>query len=451
MVELPRIALGNVQPAADATVMSWALMEAISRRGLRVQHFLSHAYFCPRDGAISITGAPSRHLDSWLMAPEVCRDIFLRGTRNCDVALLEGSFVTAPRGTPDSDLTTLCNWVEFPRLAIVDARLLKPCQLPARPEGLNGVLLDGVADATELSRLQTHLEAIWKVPVLGSLGLLPTLREKVQRISCGDRPPLEVCRSLGDAFVPRLRLDALLDIAASCPLEMPRIPDRDPTARASAAGLRVAVAYDEAFRGYFPDTLDLLEQRGATILDFSPLRDECLPPHTDVVYVGCGHPELFARQLSENDCLMLSIKSHVSSGGRIYAECGGLAYLCQEIELADGCRWPMVGVLPSSAEFDATPARLLPTEVRLTSDNWLGPAGQCWRGYLSPRWRLHPAAGLERCGSEAGHECDVVKCHQAIGSRIYLNFAATSDLLDHFFSPVPPSVVDAAAETGSAV
>ncbi len=52
---------------------------------------------------------------------------------------------------------------------------------------------------------------------------------------------------------------------------------------------------------------------------------------------------------------MLSLKSHVSSGRRIYAECGGLAYLCQEIELPDGERWPLVGVLPATAHYDAAP------------------------------------------------------------------------------------------------
>ncbi len=58
--------------------------------------------------------------------------------------------------------------------------------------------------------------------------------------------------------------------------------------------LQVAVACDEAFGGYFPDTLEALEARGARVCDFSPLRDDRLPPGTDVVYVGCGHPELFA-------------------------------------------------------------------------------------------------------------------------------------------------------------
>ena len=171
------------------------------------------------------------------MSPDVCRDVFIRGSRNCDVAFVEGSFIDAVHlHEPTSDFATLCNWLALPRLAVVDARLLTPCQLPDRPAGLDGVLLDCVTDATELCRLQTLLKALWKVPVLGSLGLLSTVRAKIDRVSGGDQPPLDVCQALGDAFVPRVRLDAILDLAAARPLEIPTIPDRDPTARASRGG-----------------------------------------------------------------------------------------------------------------------------------------------------------------------------------------------------------------------
>src|SRR4029077_935542 len=104
--------------------------------------------------------------------------------------------------------------------------------------------------------------------------------------------------------------------------------------------VRVAVAYDEAFNCYFPDTLDMLELRGATVRVFSPLRDECLPADTDIVYLGCGSTHEHAAALAGNHCMLLALKEHVCSGKRIYGEGGGLAYLCQHVELADGNRIP---------------------------------------------------------------------------------------------------------------
>ena len=77
--------------------------------------------------------------------------------------------------------------------------------------------------------------------------------------------------------------------------------------------------------------------RGAVVVDFSPLRDERLPEGTDIVYLGCGHPEVYAAELSANHCMKLSLRNHIRSGGRIYAEGGGLAYLCQQMETAPEC------------------------------------------------------------------------------------------------------------------
>jgi cobyrinic acid a,c-diamide synthase len=262
------------------------------------------------------------------------------------------------------------------------------------------------------------------------------LRREIDLLPPGRKPALELCHALGDEFSRGAALKKILTLATSRVLEVGEIRLCDCPDSCQAPTLRVAVAYDEAFGGYFPDTLDLLELRGAAISDFSPLRDERLPPETDVVYVGCGHPERFAAQLSKNDCMMLALKSHLCSGRRMYAECGGLAYLCHEIEMPGGHNWPMVGVLPATAHFDPTPAVPTPTEVRLASDTWLGCAGQCLRGYLSRRWSLRPLTRLEACGeSGAGRELDVVKRHHAVGSRVYLNFAAQSHLLESFFAP----------------
>jgi cobyrinic acid a,c-diamide synthase len=434
-----------VQSQADLTAIVWGLMDALGRTGVRVQSFLSHAYFSPRDGATAITGLPPRHVDSWLMSETLCREVFLRGCRTSDLAIVEGSFVGSSSGAA-SDFETLCRWLKLPRIAVVDARLLAQCRLPARPSELGALLLDRVDDEAEAWRLQTLFESLWKVPVVGWLGRLERLRSEIERLPPGRKPPLELCHALGDEFARGAQRKAILGLASSRAFDVGAIRLCRQAPCPQAPAVRVAVAYDDAFGGYFPDTLDLLELRGAAISDFSPLADERLPPDTDVVYVGCGHPERFAAQLSKNDCMMLALKSHLCSGRRIYAECGGLAYLCREIEMPTGQRWPMVGALPAVARFDPTPAPPAPTEVRLASDTWLGCAGQCWRGYLSPRWSLRPASNLEACGQGgAGRELDVVKRHQAVGSRVYLNFAAQHELLESFFVPHAPGGPPSAA------
>ena len=435
MPQLPRLAIASIQPQTDRTPMLWAVLAALEHCGLRVQHFLSRACFTAHDGATTITGRPPRQLDSWLMSEEACRSVFVRGCRASDVAVVDGSFAAPPcmASGAGSELATLCRWLDLPSLAVVDVRQVSPCSLPARSEPIEGLLLDGVRDAAELARFQTQFEMLWQVPVVGALGEVAVLREAIAALPPGRPPAIELCRALGDELLRHADPQRIYSLAARRRFPCCRIVEADmpPTGQP----LHVAVAYDDAFYCYFPDALDMLEAGGATITDFSPLRDERLPPGADVVYIGCGHPELYAATLAENDCMMLALKNHLCCGKRMYAESGGLAYLCQQIELADGQTWPMVGALQATARFEASPAPPTPLELTLAGDTWLGPSPLALRGYLNSRWSVASPAGLQGCCATAGHELDVVGRHRALGSRLHLNFATQPKLLGSFFSP----------------
>jgi cobyrinic acid a,c-diamide synthase len=258
-------------------------------------------------------------------------------------------------------------------------------------------------------------------------------RTSISQLALGEIPAKRLCRSLGDALLRRLDLESLMTIATS--RESPPVCTCHFEPCQKLAEVTVAVAYDEAFYCYFPDTLDLLELQGATIKTFSPLRDEQLPPDTSVVYIGCGHPEQWLEPLAENQCIWSALRKHVIAGGRLYAEGGGLAYLCEGIELADGSLRPMVGVLPAVARHVSVAAKPRPVELTLAQGNWLGEGWSRLRGYLHNRWDLQPTGPLRCYAAQEGHELDIVGHRQAIGSRIHLNFAAQPEFLRAFFSP----------------
>ena len=431
---LPRIAVGTTQAGADGTAMLWALMDSLESAGVRVQSFASRAHFSPRDAATAITGLAPRHLDSWLMGEETCRKLFVRGCRLSDMALVEGSFAN-PAGSAERGgcLARLCEWLDLPALAIVDARRLECCRLPQRPPRAAGILLDRVRDPREACQLQTQFESLWNLPVVGWLGTLDNMRTAILALESGSRAPIDLCHALCRELLPKVKLDRIHQLASARPFShCPECPSVAPRANPT---LHVAVAYDDALRAYFPDTLDMLEAQGAVVTDFSPLHDDRLPYDTDVVYLGCGHPERYAQALSENDCMMLALKNHLCSGRRIFAECGGLAYLCHELELPGGERWPMVGALDVTAHYCESPSLPDPLELTLASDTWLGAKGQRFRGYRSPRWSISPHGALDGCAAEAGHELDLLARHQAVGSCLHLDFAAQADLLARFFEP----------------
>jgi cobyrinic acid a,c-diamide synthase len=457
MLRLPRVAVGTLQADAETQPCTWALMDLLSRGGAQVQHFHSRASFLPLNAALAVTGLNTRYLDSWLMTKDICREAFVHGAGGCDLALVEGRFET-PRVAgrePGSRLDLLCDWLDLPRIVVLDVSRLADCELPERPDQVDGVLLDRVKSPSDVFRLQTCLEALWDVPVLGALLERSSLEDALARLPRGSSPPRELCRALGDQLARFARPDRIRALAGRREFPPVRPLLFSPatggcasrgTARSVHRPLTVAVAFDAAFNCYFPDTLDLLELRGANVVDFSPLRDEVLP-EADIVYLGCGHPEFEAEALASNHCMLLALRNHVRGGRRVYAEGGGLAYLCEHLETPKGELAPMLGILPGVARLNRQRTPVRPVEVTMAKDTWLGCAGTPLRGYLNSNWSLEPTGPLGECLAEPGYETDLLEQFQVIASRMHLNFAAQPGVLDRFFLAMSSQPALAASRT----
>lgn len=105
----------------------------------------------------------------------------------------------------------------------------------------------------------------------------------------------------------------------------------------------IAVARDSAFSFYYNDNIEFLEYMGFELRYFSPIKDEYVP-RCDVIYLGGGYPENFAKELSENKSMIESIRKKYEEGVKIFAECGGFMYLSQAIELLNGETYSMCGL-----------------------------------------------------------------------------------------------------------
>jgi cobyrinic acid a,c-diamide synthase len=430
-----RLAVGTVQREADSQVMTWALMGAMRQLGLDVQHFYGQSCLACVDGAASITGSGSRHLDSWLMSPETCRQLFSHATQAADIAIVEGCYrfalPTACRA--GGTLEQLCDWLALPRIVILDVGQLSDCRLPELPPGAEALLLDRVRGTRGLVQEQTRLEALYGLPVLGALPGLVHARRGIARLAPGAAPAASICRELGTVFKRHASLLRLLDLANRPDLRVG--PAKTALRRQAHPAVRIAVAYDAAFNSYFHDTLDQLELCGAEIKTFSPLKDAALPP-CDIVYLGAGRPDQFAEQLAANQCILSSLRSHYCRGGRIYAEGGGLAYLCQAVAAPNGSRHLMVGAVPAIARATEHVAGE-PLEVTLAQDTWLAKAGSRIRGYAKAQWQLEFSSSLAPAVIEPQHQAKLIAMRGLIGSLMHINFAAQPCLLARFFDPWP--------------
>jgi cobyrinic acid a,c-diamide synthase len=287
------------------------------------------------------------------------------------------------------------------------------------------VILDAVESPREAARWVTEIEAIWRTPVVGWMELLTPLRTIAEGLPSDARPSPKLCRALGDALACHIDEQLLLGLAHRQRV----VTSGDPLFHLGVEqGARVAVGIDEAMSRHFPENLDLISARGARVLDFSPLRAAELPRDAEVVYLGDGCLHAYASRLASNYCLLVSLRSHVASGGRVYAEGMGAALLGQELIYPNGSRVPMAGVLPWSYRLvDSHESASLQT-LHLESDNWFVHGCGRLRGYAG-------CTRLELIDNEAGGGAchDAAACVRAWGGAV----ASTLPL----FFPAHPRLV----------
>ena len=165
-----------------------------------------------------------------------------------------------------------------------------------------------------------------------------------------------------------------------------------PKLRSSCA--RIAVAKDEAFCFLYQDNVNLLEELGAELVYFSPLRDERIPVGVGGLILPGGYPELYARQLSENKAMLLSIKEAVTGGLPTLAECGGFLYLHESLEDDQNRTYPMTGVLKGKAYRTGRLGRFGYIELTARKDQLLFQAGEGIRAHEFHYW------DSENCGTD---------------------------------------------------
>ncbi len=114
------------------------------------------------------------------------------------------------------------------------------------------------------------------------------------------------------------------------------------------AGVRIAVARDDAFAFLYRSNLELLVAMGAELTFFSPLSDRILP-EADALYLPGGYPELHLDRLASNEAMKAALHAFHAEGRPIVAECGGMLYLLESLTDGRSQCAEMVGLLPGHA------------------------------------------------------------------------------------------------------
>ena len=377
----PRIMLAAPKSGSGKTLLTCGLLEILRRRGLNpIACKCGPDYIDPMFHRY-VLGIPGRNLDSFFLPPEGVREVLADAVREeqAGIAVLEGvmGYYDGLGGTETSASSwEIAEITDTPAILVLDckgaslsAAAMASGFLHFREKShIAGVILNRVS-SMYYERLAAAVEEASGLPVLG---YLPESEEyRMESRHLGLFLPGEIDRlrerigRLADQMEKSIAVDRVLEVAGMLPLRIenkekekaenesmeaesiakfPACQEQKVTSR-----VRIGVARDEAFCFYYQENFRLLEQMGAELVYFSPLRDKKIPDRVDGLLFGGGYPENYARELAKNAAMRESIRRSIAAGMSFLAECGGFLYLHRTLEGSDGKHWEMAGVYPFDA------------------------------------------------------------------------------------------------------
>lgn len=321
------------------TTFTLGLMKALKNRGLDVQGYKVGPDYIDPAFHKEVTGNTSRNLDVFLMGEDGVKSSYFKGKG--ELGVIEGVMglydgIGASEKSSTYDVSRI---LDNTPIVLVLSPKGQSSTLCAEINGLKdyrkanivGVVLNSISEKY-YNLLKYAIEKNCNVKVFGYI-------PKEEKIALSSRhlglvqsmevlnieEKLDICGNMIEEYI---NLDDLINEMKEVKCN---IKDNYHENKLGNQGIKIGIALDKAFSFYYKDNIELLEQIGEVIY-FSPMNDKTLPKDIDFLYIGGGYPEVFKKELEENETMRNSIREALNNGLRCYAECGGLMYLTNSIE-----------------------------------------------------------------------------------------------------------------------
>lgn len=390
---IARLVLAGTNSGCGKTTVTCAILQALVNRNLRVGAFKCGPDYIDPMFHSRIIGAQSANLDLFFFDEHTLRYLLAKNAAACDVSIVEGVmgyYDGMGLTTTKASTYEMARCTDSPVVLVINAKgvslsVLATIQgfLTLYPDNhIQGVILNQCTAMTYPS-LAKAIEQQFEGNIcpLGFLPAMPDCALESRHLGLVTAAEVEDLREKMQALAQQaeksIDLDGLLQLGRTAP-PVSYTPTVLPTYKEP---IRIAVARDRAFCFYYEDSLGALTEMGAELVPFSPLTDEKLPENIQGLYLGGGYPELYAKQLSENDSMRDSVRVALETGLPCIAECGGFMYLTEAIG-----GYPGVGYLKGTCFDTGKLSRFGYVTLTAKEDTMLCAAGESIAGHEFHHW-----------------------------------------------------------------
>lgn len=388
---MKKILIAGTNSGVGKTTISLGIMQALTKRGLKVQPYKVGPDYIDPSYHTFITGRDSRNLDSYMLEDEKIKYIVNEASKEADISVIEGVMGLYDGFGIDLDACTssyTSKLLKAPVILVINGKAMSSSAAAMvlgykeldKNVNIKGVVVNNVKTKGHYELIKGAIEKYCNTEVLGyfppnekfslesrHLGLIPSVEMESLKEKFSD---------LGDEIEKYIDIDRLIEISESESVksnfdlkDLPRFENK-----------KVAIAYDKAFNFYYKENIELLEHMGVEIVKFSPLNDKKVP-EADCIYIGGGFPEIFAKELHLNESMRLSIKNAHEKNIPIYAECGGLMYLGEKLKDSDENIYNMVGIFKGTSEMTSSLKRFGYCDGIAKEDTILSNEGEIIKGH----------------------------------------------------------------------
>ena len=444
--QCPRIVLAGVSSGVGKTTVVTGLLRVLRDQGLAVQPFKVGPDYIDPGFHEKAAGRDSYNLDTWLVPEERLVSTFCTLAGDADLSVIEGVMGLFDGGAAGVSSTAhIARLLQAPVVLVMNCRSMGQSAAAvalgyreyAPDVEIAGVILNQLGSDNHEQIIREAMAGIG-MPVLGALHRTDALQTPERHLGLTPVTETEtdaLIAHMAETVGAGLDLAAIRSVAESAP---PLFPETEETA-GEKAPVRIGVAKDEAFTFYYPTSLSALAEKGAELVPFSPLADETIPD-VDGLLFGGGFPEMFLEKLAANVSLKTSIRNARDAGMPIFAECGGLMYLCREIFDFEEKEYEMVGLVPAVCRMQKKLQRVGYVTAKALRESILAQAGETLRGHefhfstMEPDasdfpWAYELMGSRQKEAHREGYAAGAV-----LASYLHINFDGSPAAADRFLS-----------------